>query len=89
MDWCEEYGRAGRAHLETVGLGRNDGWVRRIDFDPFEDILELDLEVAGGSCRLLIENPKEIWIQKLPTGQVDGASIISPLGRTVLAVVRR
>jgi len=84
LEWCYELSHGRRRHLEISGLGVDHGVVRLIDYAPFDDILELDIEDHGAISRRLIDHPVRIWIQE--AGRTGEIVIESPTETVPLVV---
>ena len=63
LDWCDEQNHRLHSHLETAGPGPTRLVVTLIDYAPFDDILELDMDDHGSVSRRLIDHPDEIWVE--------------------------
>lgn len=81
MEWCDDLTRGAHGHFETVG--DRHGVVRLLDYAPFEDVLELDVETSGALDRRLIEHPVRIWVETHPP---VGTVVIEASDETVLLV---
>ncbi len=64
LEWCELETTSPTHHLEVADPGFVPGIVRRIDFAPFDDILEIDIERGEGLQRELVDHPLEILEQE-------------------------
>jgi hypothetical protein len=79
-DWIEALGALSHDQVAVDPLAspgsRPHSWrLRHAEFAPFDDLIEIELSDEGGTMRVLIDHPLEMWVDE--TGPHPGRLLIT------------
>ncbi len=66
IEWCERVSNEPAFHLET--LEPSHLRILHIDYAPFDDILEMDIQETDAVRRRLIDHPQHIYVDDPSAG---------------------
>lgn len=88
MMWCDDLSHVGGPHLEVTEPETQRGIVRQIDFAPFDDLLELDVDHGEAVEVVMIDHPDRILVEEAPEAGNAAVVIESPDEVVRLILVR-